>query len=125
PGRPGINAVSWDLRFPLTENELSVFKKKLQVVCRKLEGLVKDDTERKDVERILERVGTESSERGLGRLHRELIQNFAAYSQGRDLFGSALEPITAEAGIYKITLSVDGKVLTGQLTIRNDPLLED
>ena len=71
-----------------------------------------------------ETVKRENTQRSLRSIHRRLTRNFAAFSQGRDFFGSSLQQLEAFAGEYKIILNVDGKSYTGKLNIRNDPLLD-
>ena len=124
-GRAGINSITWNLSFPVPEKKLAAFRKKLLGALHELDTLINNEKEKDVITRIRERLAKEVTERGLRSVLRELIQNFSEYSQGRDLFGAAPEPEAAPAGIYKITLTVDGKVRIGQLLVRNDPLIKD
>ncbi|MFC2160884.1 hypothetical protein ACFLRX_04450 [Acidobacteriota bacterium] len=123
-GKPGINQANWNMRFPLLEKDVLKFRDKLSGVLNKLSGMVKTDVEKETLTTMIETVKTESSERGLSSIHRQLTRDFSAYSQGFDLFGPSLQQIDAVAGEYKISLLVDGKTYVGRLVIRNDPLLE-
>ncbi|MFC2156554.1 WD40/YVTN/BNR-like repeat-containing protein [Acidobacteriota bacterium] len=123
-GKAGVNQANWNMRFPVLEKDLLKFKELLGRNMAKLMGMVKTDAEKKEVVKLRESVRNESSERGLGSIHRQLTRNYSAYSQGFDLFGPGLQQSEAVAGEYKITLTVDGKTLAGKLQIRNDPLLD-
>jgi hypothetical protein len=123
-GRPGINRTNWNMRFPVQEEEVLKFKDRLVRTLNKLAGMVNNETEKEEINTLIEAVKTESSERRLSSIHRQITRNFSAYSQGFDLFGPSLRPPEAAAGVYKITLLVDGRTRVGQLKIRNDPLLD-
>lgn len=123
-GRPGINRMNWNMRFPFQEEDVLKFKDRLVWTLDKLAGMVKNETEKEEISTLMEEVKTDSSERRLSSIHRQLTRNYSAYSQGFDLFGPALQQSEASAGVYKITLLVDGRTRVGQLKIRNDPLLD-
>jgi hypothetical protein len=123
-GMKGINKVNWNMRFPVPEQDLMEFKERLVRILDELGGLVKTDDEKAEVVKLRESVVKAQDERSLGSVHRQLTRGFAAFSQGRDLFGPSLQQPEASAGEYKITLTVDGKTYTGKFTIRNDPLLD-
>jgi photosystem II stability/assembly factor-like uncharacterized protein len=123
-GSPGINKANWNMRFPILEKDLHEFKERMIRVLDELTGLVKTDAEKTELAKMRESVVKAEDERTLSTVHRNLMRNFAAFSQGRDLFGPSLQRPEVSAGEYKITLTVDGKSYTGKLYIRNDPLLD-
>ena len=58
----------------------------------------------------------------MNNIRQQLIENFRAYAGGKPLFGEALgRSQPTPAGDYRVMLTVDGKKVTGKITIRNDP----
>ncbi len=123
-GRSGINQANWNMRFPVLAEEVLKFKDHLVWTLDKLAGMIKTETEKKEISILIEAVKTDSSERRLSSIHRQLTRNYSTYSHGFDLFGPSLQQPVAAAGVYKISLIVDGRIYVGQLKIRNDPLFE-
>jgi hypothetical protein len=123
-GKPGVNIVNWNMRFPVPKKDVMKFKERLIRILNELAVLVKTDEEKEEISELQETVKIENTQRSLSSIHRRLTRNFAAFSQGRDFFGSSLQQLEAFAGEYKIILNVDGKSYTGKLKIRNDPLLD-
>ena len=123
-GKPGINQVNWNMRFPVPEANILKFKERLLGVLNKLGGMVKTEAEKEDIRKLVENVRAEDSERPLSFIHRQLARNYSAYSRDSDLFGASLQQSEAMAGEYKITLIVDGRTYLGRLKIRNDPLMD-
>jgi photosystem II stability/assembly factor-like uncharacterized protein len=122
--KAGLNKVRWDMRFPPKEPEIAAFKARLEKIIDELSSLVKTDPERRVLSEIQEKLKSAKTDRDLLRLHRQMISEFAFYSEGRDLFGPALAPTDAPAGTYKVILTVDGNPYSGSVTIRKDPLLK-
>jgi photosystem II stability/assembly factor-like uncharacterized protein len=122
--KPGLNKVRWDMRFPPTESETSAFKSHLDRVVDELSVLTETEVEQKTLSELRERLNKADSERDLTRLHRDLIREFAVYSEGRDLFGPSLTPADAPAGTYLVFLTIDGRNFSRTITLRNDPLLK-
>jgi hypothetical protein len=123
-GKPGVNMVNWNMRFPVPKKDVMKFKERLIRILNELAVLVKTDEEKDEISELQETVKRENTQRNLRSIHRRLTRNFASFSQGRDFFGSSLQQLEAFAGEYKIILNVDGKSYTGKLNIRNDPLLD-
>jgi photosystem II stability/assembly factor-like uncharacterized protein len=120
----GINKVRWDMRFPPAESEIKTFKARLDKVTDELIVLVKKDPQKKILLELKKRLTEADTDRALNRIHRELIRDFAVFSEGRDLFGPSLTPTDAPAGTYPVVLEMNGVVYRGEVTLRNDPLLE-
>jgi photosystem II stability/assembly factor-like uncharacterized protein len=123
-GKPGINQANWNMRFPVLEEDVLKFKERLSGVLNKLKGMVKTEVEKEEISTMIETVKTESSERLLSSIHRQLTRNYSTYSQGYDFFGPSLQQLEILAGEYKISLIVDGRTYLGRLKIRDDPLLD-
>jgi hypothetical protein len=123
--KPGLNKVRWDMRFPPTEAEIRAFKARLEKVIAELSTSAKTDSERKTLSELRGKLTDAKTDRNLTRIHRQMIREFAFFSEGRDLFGQALTPTDAPAGTYKVILTVDGRPFTGTVTLRNDPLLDN
>jgi len=113
------------MQFPPTEEESLAFKKRLDKIIHELSLLVKNPSEKDKLKDLKARLKKAQSENALNMVHRQLTRNFGFYSEGRDLFGSRLLNITAPAGEYRVTLTINGKTVAGKLCIRNDPLLRN
>jgi hypothetical protein len=122
--KPGLNKVRWDMRFPPAGSEIEAFKARLEKVSDELSSLVKTDAERKTLSELQGRINEAETDRDLMQIHRQMISEFAFYSEGRDLFGPALTSTDAPAGTYQVILTVDGRPYSGTVTIRKDPLLK-
>jgi hypothetical protein len=122
--KPGLNKVRWDMRFPPAGSEIEAFKARLEKVSDELSSLVKTEAERKTLSELQGRLKEAKTDRNLMRIHRQMISEFAFYSEGRDLFGPALASTDAPAGTYQVILTVDGRSFKGKITLRNDPLLK-
>jgi photosystem II stability/assembly factor-like uncharacterized protein len=122
--RPGLNKVRWDMRFPPTQPEIEAFKARLEKTINGISSLVKTDREQKVLSEMQERLKNAKTDRDLIRINRQMISEFAFYSEGRDLFGTALVSTDAPAGTYKVILTIDGRPYSGAITIRKDPLLK-
>jgi len=120
----GINRAYWNFRFPQTETALQDFKTKLGEVIVSLQERV----EAPDLRSLLnelerDRQAAEDVET-LNALRSTLVDSYAAYAPGRPFFGKKLFPVDAAAGSYKVTIAVDGKTVSGHLTVRDDPMLK-
>ena len=112
------------MRFPPSGSEIEAFKARLEKVSDKLSSLVKTEVERKTLSELQGRLNEAKTDRNLMRIHRQMISEFAFYSEGRDLFGPALASTDAPAGTYQVIFTVDGRSFKGKITLRNDPLLK-
>ena len=122
--RPGLNKVRWDMRFPPAQSEIESFKACLEKVTDELSSLVKTEPEQRVLAEMQERLINAKTDRDLMRIHRQMIREFAYYSEGKDYFGPALASIDAPAGVYQVILTVDDRLYSGSVTIRKDPLLK-
>ncbi len=122
--KAGLNKVRWDMRFPPANTEIKAFKRGLESILEELSSLVRTDPETKMLSELQKSLSQTESERELIRIYRQLIREFAYYSEGRDLFGPGLTPMDAPAGTYQVILTVDGKQFSCSITIRDDPILE-
>jgi len=123
--KPGLNKVRWDMRFPPSQSEIDAFKAHLAKVTDELSSLVKTDPEQKVLSEMQRRIQNAKTNRDLMRIHRQMINEFAYFSEGRDLFGSSLTSTDAPAGMYHVVLMVNGRPFKGKITLRNDPLLKE
>ena len=123
-GKPGINQVRWDMRFPVSGEEQMVFQNRLAQILEKLSQLVKKPEEKRQIEDLKTQFNEAKTYQKLNAIYRQLTRNFSSYSEGQDLFGPRMRDREAEAGEYRVTLTVDGKSMIGKLQIRPDPLLK-
>ncbi len=122
--KKGLNRIRWDMRFPPSEKEKASFKQRLGKVLQKIDVQLTASTEKENLNSLFGNWEKAESDRELNSIHRQLVSEFAVYSEGHDLFGPSLEPSDAPAGEYRIVLSVGDKVLLGKLRLRDDPLLQ-
>lgn len=122
--RKGLNKIRWDMRFPPTEEEKFAFKQRLGKSLQKLDSQISTSAEKEILKSLQEKWEKARSDRELNSIHRELIRNFAFYSEGHDLFGPSLDTLDAPAGEYRIVLTVGEKTLLGKIVVREDPLLQ-
>ncbi len=122
--KSGINMVRWNMSFPPSDSEIAVFQIHLEKVIGELSSLIETDPERTVLSEMREKLKKAKTEQDLSRIHRQMIQDFAYYSEGRDLFGPALASMDAPAGTYQVILTVEGRPYSGTVTIRKDPLLK-
>ncbi len=122
--RKGLNRIRWDMRFPPSEKEKASFKQRLGKVLQKLDVQITASFEKENLKSLFGNWEKAESDLELNSIHRQLVHEFAVYSEGHDLFGPSLEPIDAPAGEYRIVLTVGDKTLLGKLRLRDDPLLQ-
>jgi hypothetical protein len=113
------------MRFPPAESEIEAFKIRLIKATDELSTLVESDLEKKALSNVQEGLEKAKTDRELTRIHRQMVREFAFYSEGRDLFGPSLTSTDAPAGTYQVILVVEGQSFEGNITIRNDPLLKE
>ena len=112
------------MRFPPVESEIEAFQTRLTKATNELSSLVESEAEKKALSNVLDGLKMAKTDRELTRIHRQMIREFAYYSEGRDLFGPSLTSTDAPAGTYHVILKVDGQSFDGKITIRDDPLLK-
>ena len=122
--KAGLNKVRWDIRFPPTQSEIEAFRARLEKVADELSSLIKSEPEQKALSEIEVRLKNAKTDRDLTRIQRQMIRDFAYYSEGRDLFGPALVSMDAPAGTYRVILTLNGRLHSGTITVREDPLLK-
>jgi hypothetical protein len=122
--RKGLNKIRWDMRFPPTEEEIFAFKQRLGKSLQKLDSQISTSAEKEILKSLQEKWEKARSDRELNSIHRELIRNFAFYSEGHNLFGPNLDSFDVPAGKYRVVLTVGEKTLLGKIVVREDPLLQ-
>ena len=63
-----------------------------------------------------------NSDQALNSVRNRLAADFNGYAEGRMLFGPQIGQMEAAAGVYRVTLTVNGVAHEGSLTVRDDPL---
>jgi hypothetical protein len=109
-------------------------KQKLEVELKDQSGINKyvwpfqfDPPELNDEEKALYDKYTKATEweerREIGDQLREALEKRGEKFAGINWRTEEINKIPAEPGLYKVTLTVDGKSITKSLTVRNDPML--
>ncbi len=118
---PGINRFHWDLRVSPLEAQQTSMQRRLASIFEELKELVsgEDAVKLKQQEQTFQ--GADTSDEW-NRIRGDLIRNFSNYAPNPRFFGSELRGTTVEAGIYRVTLTVDEKTCETFLRVRQDPL---
>jgi hypothetical protein len=120
---PGIHRFRWDMRFNPSEEQRKEFIEKLENVFSQLKvSLEKDQKEQLDG--LYKEFKSAETVKELNDVREKLLEKFRMFAPRRNFFGDRLQGPEAEAGIYHLTLSMNGKSYTRYLTIRTDPLLK-
>lgn len=118
----GINRAVWNLRFPSTAAERSEMRTRLEAAIELVSGKDVDSEERTQLADLREELRGASSDQELNSVRNQLAAAFNGYAEGRMLFGSQIGQTDAAAGVYRVTLTVNGVSHEGSLTVRDDPL---
>jgi hypothetical protein len=54
-----------------------------------------------------------------------IVKDFNGYAGGKPFFGEKRMPLRAEPGTYNLELKAGEDQVTGEITIRPDPILKD
>ena len=124
--RPGMNRVTWDLTFPPSKGERVEFMHGLEGAIKELRQRVPQTSQAAldDAMRQLSAVDlvTEDADRQLDSVRRSLVSKYGSYAWGSPLFPTKIGRTTAEAGAYRVVLTVGTRVLEQRLEVREDPL---
>jgi hypothetical protein len=121
---PGINRFQWNLRFSPLQAQQESMKRRMVSIFEELEELVSE----KDSEKLKKHKKTFQEAETVdewNRLRRDLIRDFSQVAPSPRFFGNELRGPVVEAGIYRITLTVDEKTYETILRVRPDPLFKN
>jgi hypothetical protein len=90
-----------------------------------LDGRVIETDKRQQLARLRVQLADADNDGALNQIRDELAADFNGYAAGRMLFGPQISASTAEAGTYRVTLTVDGESYEGSITIRDDPMMAE
>ena len=62
-GKPGVNIVNWNMRFPVPKKDVMKFKERLMRILNELAVLVKTDEEKDEISELQETVKIENTQR--------------------------------------------------------------
>ncbi|MFC1729214.1 WD40/YVTN/BNR-like repeat-containing protein [candidate division KSB1 bacterium] len=124
-GERGINRAIWNMTFEPTPEERTGYRSRLEDIIEELGGRVTNDIDREQLVYISHELTTARSVRETNAVRQSLIENFAHFGRGIELFGFPLQPTPAPSGIYRITVTADGRTVSGTLTVRDDPILNN
>ena len=118
----GINRAVWNLRFPSTAAEREEMRNRLEAAIGLISGKNVDSRERSRLGELSDELSGAVSDQELNSVRNQLAADFNGYAEGRVLFGPQIGPTQAAAGVYRVTLTVNGVSYEGALTVRDDPL---
>jgi photosystem II stability/assembly factor-like uncharacterized protein len=121
----GLNRAFWNFQFPSTATERTAMNERLVDAINFLDGRVIEEDKRQQLTRLRVQLADADNDRALNGIRNELAADFNGYADGRTLFGPQIGAITAGAGTYRITLTVDGQSYEGSITIRDDPMMTE
>jgi hypothetical protein len=120
---PGINRYRWKMRFEPTVSQREKFLQMMEEIFEKLRQQVEKDRSKR-LEELYQEFKKAKTTEQWNQVREDLMREFWDLGRGRRFFGSALEGPEALSGVYRLTMRVDGHVLEGFLTIRDDPMLQ-
>lgn len=125
---PGVNRARWPLWFPPTPGERDAMRRRLQGVVDLLAARVGDHAPRRarlaelrDELAALD-LGHEEIDDRLNTVRGALVSEFAAFADGRPLFGPKIGRHQAGPGTYRVLLDAAGQRFERPLEVRADPL---
>jgi len=122
--KQGINRFRWNMEFPVSNESIEEFKNTLSKAVNEISKLVETDKEKSLIAEIEKELNDASSSQRLNQIFVKLTFNFGQYGKGAEYFGKQLNrSVKAEPGVYNVILVVNGSEYKGQLTIRQDPIL--
>ncbi len=123
----GINRLMWDMRFDPSPDQMKQSITQMQTIMNRiLERPEVEEAQKATVEKALERI----KQPGIGYREAQAIQSEAfetiGFGGGRGFrgFGRGGGAVTAEPGTFGVKLTVNGKVYSGKVFVRKDPMLE-
>ena len=124
-GEVGINRLSWNLRFDPTVEQI---QQNIEQLKRTLAVLQQTGTLDSDQKKYLIQVNKDlnlaKTMREVTRLRSRLMNRFRNISSLRRSFSGGSQGPMVEPGEYQIKMTVDGKVYTNKITVREDPMLQ-
>jgi len=97
-------------------------KVRLEAAIELISGKDVDADQRGQLATLREDLGRADSDQELNSVRNQLAVDFNGYAEGRMLFGPQIGQTEAAAGVYRVTLTVNGVTHEGSLTVRDDPL---
>jgi len=121
----GINRAFWNFQFPSTAAERGAMNERLVDAINFLDGRVIEADKQQQLARLRVQLADADNDGALNQIRDELAADFNGYAAGRMLFGPQIGASTAEAGTYRVTLTVDGESYEGIVTVRDDPMMAE
>ena len=118
----GINRTVWNLRFPSTVAERAGMRNRLGAAIEFISGKDVDREQRAQLATLRDELDGADSDQDLNSVRNQLAEHFNGYAEGRVLFGPQIGQTDAGAGVYRVSLTVNGVTHEGSLTVRDDPL---
>lgn len=97
-------------------------RNRLESAMAFISGKGLDSEERAVLEGLRNELGRAENDQALNSVRNRLVADFNGYAEGRMLFGPQIGQTQAAAGVYRVTLTVNGVRHEGNLTVRDDPL---
>ena len=120
--REGLVCVTWDFLFEPSEEDRQEMRARLRNALASIESRVIEDEIRERLAAIAVSLEEAQDADRLNAVRRTLVTEFNAFASGQPFFGKKLEPIPAEAGRYRVILTVGDEEHTTFLEVREDPL---
>jgi hypothetical protein len=120
--KPGINRLAWDMRYDPTPEQCDAFNAQL---TKNLESNLQTATADQRVLLLQLKDQLQTAGKDPVRLN-EIAEKLRSLS-GRGGFGrqTGLRGNPVETGDYRIKMTVNGKILTGEIVVREDPLRKE
>ncbi|MBN1271824.1 MAG: hypothetical protein JXB26_06080 [Candidatus Aminicenantes bacterium] len=128
-GEPGINRLFWDMQFDPSEKDMKQLQTRMNQMMDRILGRPEVQEEQKEI--IIKAI-EELKQPGLSFRETQDIQRkafeaigFGRYARFARYGRRGGGPIPAEEGVYKVKLTANGKVYSGTISVRSDPMFEN
>ena len=121
-GTAGIGRCRWDMRFEPTEEQKKGFVKRMENIFATLLPQVKGK-EKKRLDQLHREFQKAETIDEHNKILRALMREFRGYITSRIFFMRPLRGTEAGAGTYLLKMTLNGKIYSGLITVRDDPML--
>ncbi len=122
-GSPGIKRYRWDMYFEPSSKQVEAFVQRLEKLFIELKKIVEAD-QKKLLDQLYKEFEKAQTIDEYNEIRQKIMDEFRIFARGRGFFLPPLRGPEARAGIYMLELSHGGEVISGLLTIRDDPMLK-
>ncbi len=121
----GINRYRWNMRFDPTEEEITRFRERMDVIFGRLRRVLKIEDLKNKLDDLYDEFQKAGTVDEFNRIRSTMSREFRGIMTDRRFFGSGLSGRTAEPGVYNVKMTFRGVPYTRTFVIREDPLIKE